>query len=158
AFPTGAPACDLSNDPINNPLAVASWKLCTCTTALCGAGIIDAAAAVNASFAPVAISAVVSQNPYGALSVAGATLNGNTISNFQPVTIISLGNVAGAANSFAQIDVNGLSVGPNNILQIRSGAAGQSVLLTNSDPTASAIAGTIVVSGGNGAPPPMLSI
>ena len=158
AFPTGAPACNLSNDPISNPLPVAQWKLCTCTTALCGTGIIDAAAAVSASFASVLDTAVVSVNPYGTLTVAGAIQNGNTISNFQPSAVIQLGNVAGAAGSFAQINVSGLSIGPNNILTIRSGAAGQSVLLINSDATPSAIAGSIVAVGGNGAPAPMLTI
>ncbi|HTP98502.1 MAG TPA: S8 family peptidase [Casimicrobiaceae bacterium] len=158
AFPTGAPACDTSNDPISNPVPSSQWKLCTCTTALCGAGIIDAGAAVLAAFAPAFVSAVVSQNPYGSLSVVGATLVGNTISSFQQNATIQLGTTPGAANSFAQIDVAGLSIGPGSNLVVRSGATGQTVLLASSDNAASAIAGSITAAGGNGAPPPVLLV
>ncbi len=48
AFPTGAPACDRANDPLTNPIPSASWRACTCTTALCGAGLLNAGAAVTA--------------------------------------------------------------------------------------------------------------
>ena len=42
-FPTGAPACNTAYPP--GPSS--TWFTCTCTTALCGAGIVDAAAAVQ---------------------------------------------------------------------------------------------------------------
>jgi serine protease len=158
AFPTGAPACNTTNDPIADPLPVVEWKLCTCTTALCGAGIVDAAAAVNASFPATPGSAVVTQNPYGAFSVSGATQSGNTISNIQPTAAIQLGSTPGTPGSFVQIDVAGFSMGPSSILTIRSGAANQSVLLVNSDPNPSNLSGTIAAAGNPGTPAPMLMI
>ena len=50
AFPTGGPVCDTSSNP--NPNS-SLWFSCQCTTSICGAGIIDAAAAVAASVPPV---------------------------------------------------------------------------------------------------------
>jgi serine protease len=51
-FPTGAPACSTANDPVINPIPNVNWFGCTCTTSLCGAGLIDAGAAVAASVPP----------------------------------------------------------------------------------------------------------
>jgi hypothetical protein len=101
-------------------------------------------------------SATVVANPYGAVTVTGATINGNTIFNFSAAATIQLGNVAGAPGSFAEIDFLSLNVGTGNSLTIRSGAPGQAVVIVNTGPTASAIAGTFSAQGGNGAPPPVL--
>jgi hypothetical protein len=46
AFPAGGPVCDTDSSPDPN---TANWISCQCDTSICGAGIIDAAAAVAAS-------------------------------------------------------------------------------------------------------------
>src|SRR6185436_19795086 len=95
--------------------------------------------------------ATVMQNPYGTLSVQGATLNGNAISNFSKNVVIQLGTVAGAPGSFAKIDFEGMDIGAGNTLTIRSGAPGQTVHLTNVNGAAAAITGALLAQGGNGA-------
>jgi len=95
-------------------------------------------------------------NPYGAVSVQGGTLNGNTISNLQSNAVIRLGSTAGSVGSLAEIVFQGLNLAPGDTLAIRSGAPGQSVVLHNSDATASSIVGTLQTQGGNGAPAPTL--
>ncbi|MCC7216517.1 MAG: Ig-like domain repeat protein [Burkholderiales bacterium] len=97
-------------------------------------------------------------NPYGTVTVQGATLNGNTISAFTSNVVIQLGTTPGAANSFAQIDFQGLNLGAGNSLTLRSGAAGQAVVLRNVTSAASAIDGTLQAAGGNGAAPPVLHV
>jgi hypothetical protein len=95
-------------------------------------------------------------NPYGALTVQGATLVGNTLSNLQPNVVIQLGPTAGAAGSFAEIDFQGFNWGPGTALTVRSGAAGQTLLLVNTAAAASAIGGALVAQAGNGAAAPAL--
>ncbi|MCC7325354.1 MAG: hypothetical protein IT521_00930, partial [Burkholderiales bacterium] len=102
--------------------------------------------------------ATIVANPYGAVTVEGATLNGNTISNFQPDALIQLGTTPGAPGSFAEIDWQGLNLPPGATLTIRSGAAGQSVVLRNTNGVASTISGTLAGQGGNGAAPPALYV
>ncbi|MCC7325916.1 MAG: hypothetical protein IT521_03820, partial [Burkholderiales bacterium] len=102
--------------------------------------------------------ATIVANPYGPVTVEGATLNGNTISNFQSNAVIQLGSNPGAAGSFAQIDWQGLNLALGAKLTIRSGAAGQSVVLRNTNGVASTINGTLVGQGGNSAAPPALRV
>jgi hypothetical protein len=105
-------------------------------------------------------TANVSHNPYGPLSVTGATLNGITISNFQQNVVIQLGNIPGELPppvlNFALLTFQGINLGPGTTLTIRSGAADQKVFIDNWGNTASAIAGALVAEGANGAPPPVL--
>ena len=102
--------------------------------------------------------ATIITNPYGAITVQGATLNGNTISNFQANAVIQLGTTPGAAGVAAEIDWQGLNLGNGVTLTIRSGAAGQALLMKDTSGSASAIAGTLRAQGGNGAPPPVLYV
>ena len=154
SFPSGGSVCAPS-PPDPNP---ANWFACHCTTALCGAGILDAYAAVFASFLPSPGTGTVVSNPYGALSVQGATLSGNTISNLQQNVVIQLGTVAGSQGSYIEIDFQGLNLGPGRTLTVRSGATGQGVAIYNTGTGSSSIAGSIQALGSNGAPPPWLLI
>jgi len=128
---------------------------CYCTTATCGAGMLDAGAAVRAAIFPPGSANIVT-NPYGAVGTQGATLNGNTISNLQSNAVIQLGGTPGTPGSFAEIDFQGFNLGAGKTLTLRSGAPGQSVLLYNADATASSIAGILSAEGGNGAAAPSL--
>ncbi|MFO1324516.1 MAG: Ig-like domain repeat protein [Burkholderiales bacterium] len=105
--------------------------------------------------APTAMpgQATVVQNPYGTMSVQGGTLNGNIISNLQKSAVIQLGANAGGAGSFAQIDFQGLQIGAGNTLTIRSGAAGQTVVLTNTNGATVVVAGLLQAQGGGAAAP-----
>jgi len=95
-------------------------------------------------------------NAYGPISVIGATLVGDKISNIQPGAIIQLGGVAGSTGSYVEIDFQGFALASGNTLTIRSGAPGQSVFLWNADPNPTTIDGALVAEGKNGAPPPAL--
>jgi len=98
----------------------------------------------------------VSANPYGPLSVQGATLVGSTISALQANAVVQLGTTAGAPGSFAEIDFQGLGIAAGNTLTLRSGAAGQTVALTNAGSSASTIGGLLQAQGSNGAPAPAI--
>jgi hypothetical protein len=98
-------------------------------------------------------SAWIVANPYGQVTVTGASLSGNFISKFSGNATIQLGTTPGTPGSFAQIDVNGLNIGPGGMLTIVSGAAGQSVVLANTSGLASSVAGTIRAQGSS--PPAM---
>jgi filamentous hemagglutinin family protein len=98
----------------------------------------------------------IAANPYGALSVQGAAIAGNAISSWQSSATIQLGNTAGTPGSYAEIDFQGLNVGPGSTLTIQSGAPGQAVILYSTALTASYISGTLQTQGGNGAAPPLL--
>jgi YVTN family beta-propeller protein len=100
----------------------------------------------------------IAANPYGAMSVQGATLNGSAITNLQPGAIIQLGSTAGGAGSFAEIDFQSLSIGPGDTLTVRSGAAGQAFVLANIGDSRGVIAGTLLAEGGNGAAAPALFV
>ncbi|HVO90754.1 MAG TPA: hypothetical protein VMV45_19605 [Casimicrobiaceae bacterium] len=95
-------------------------------------------------------------NPYGPLLAQGAALSGNTVSNLQSSTVIQLGTTPGASGDYCEIDFTALSVGAGGSLMIMSGAANQSVVLYGVDGNATAIAGQLVMLGGNGAPAPKL--
>ena len=88
-------------------------------------------------------TATIVTNPYGPVSVQGATLVGNTISNFSCNASIQFGTVAGSASVAAEIDFQGLNIGPGCELDIRSGAAGQFVFLVNKDANPTLIAGNV---------------
>ncbi len=107
---------------------------------------------------PVPGSATIVTNPYGPVSVTGATLNGNTISNFTSNVVIQLGGTPGAPGTSAQIDFQGLSVGSGNVVTLRSGAAGQAVLLRAATAAASVIDGTLRAEGGGGGVAPLLRV
>ncbi len=132
-------------------------------TAACAAGVLAAgthpiAAAYSGDAGNVASNGTLSQvvaaalpgtatvatNPYGPLGVQGATLVGNTISNFTSNAVIQLGNVAGTPGAYAVINFQGLGIGPGNRLTIRSGAPGQFVFLVNTDATQTVVAGELV--------------
>jgi len=95
-------------------------------------------------------------NTYGALTVSGAALIGNTISAVQPGAVIQLGSVPGSPDSYIEFDFQGFSIEAGYTITFRSGAPGQTIVLWNIDASASAIAGIIRVEGGIGAPPPYL--
>ena len=101
--------------------------------------------------------AAIATNTYGAPSVTGATLVGNTITNFGPgAATVMLGNLPGAPGSAMELDFDGLNVGSGNSLTVRSGAAGQTVVLRNLDGAPSTFAGVVRAESGSGAPPPAL--
>ena len=146
-----APQYDGEGNPIDQ-------LQCYCTTNTCGAGMLDAGAAVRAALPAIVGTASIVANPYGAISVQGATLNGSTISNLQSNVVIQLGNTAGSADSYAEIDFQGLNVAAGNTLTVRSGALGQTVRLVDVGATANSIAGNLQVQGGNGAAAPGLYV
>ena len=122
-------------------------------------------------------------NPYGGMTVQGATLVGNSITNLQSNAVIQLGGIPGGAGSYAQIDFQGFAVGSGSTLTVRSGAPGQAIVINvgNAAPMASilqtqggnaaparvrplansgtsSILGMLQTQGGNGAPPPELEL
>lgn len=103
-------------------------------------------------------NATIVSNPYGALSVQGAAVSGTTIQGWQKNAVIQLGNVAGTGTDAFRLDFQGLSLPAGNTLTIRSGAPGQSVVLSSADTTVSLIEGTLRIEAGGGAPPPLASL
>lgn len=106
-----------------------------------------AGAAIAASLPAVAANTpgtcTIVRNDYGPLSVSGATIIGNNIVAIQSGAIIQLGPLPGGANSFIQLDCDGINVGVGRTFNIRSGAASQSVVLNNTDGNPSVIAGEL---------------
>ncbi len=100
--------------------------------------------------------ATVVTNPFGTVSVTGATLVGNVISNFQSAVVIQMGTAPGNGTAFAEIDFQGLNIDPGTSLTIRSGAPQQRVILKNMTGIGSGINGLLLAQGGNGAAPPFL--
>ncbi|MFO1322641.1 MAG: M12 family metallo-peptidase [Burkholderiales bacterium] len=100
--------------------------------------------------------ATIITNPYGTISVTGATLNGNVISNFQSNVVIQFGTVPGAQGSFSRIEFQGFNTDPGKSITIRSGATGQTLVLVDTSGAASNVFGTFAAQGGNGAPPPLV--
>ena len=178
AAPTGNVAFLAGGSPIAGCNAVAlagggNTRSATCATGALPAGThaIVASYAGNIGNVPSAsaaltqqvvaalpITATVIANPYGALSVTGGTLVGNLITLTSPTATIQFGPTPGVGGNQAQIDFQGLHVGAGNTLTIRSGAAGQFVMLRNVAGTGSAIGGTLQAQGGNGAAPPGLYV
>ena len=88
-------------------------------------------------------TATIVTNPYGPVTVIGASLAGNMITSFSCSASIQLGPVAGSPGVAAEIDFQGLNIGPGCSLDIRPGAAGQFVFLVNKDPNPTVIAGSL---------------
>jgi len=112
--------------------------------------------ALLCSLAAAQGTGTVVSNPYGSISVTGATLVGNTISNIRPGAIIQLGGVPGTADSYVEIDFQGFNIAAGSTLTIRSGAPGQTVFLWNTDANPTTIDGALRAEGNQGAPPPKL--
>ena len=102
--------------------------------------------------------ATIVANPYGPLSVQGATLAADTITDFQPSVVIQLGTTPGTAGSFIEVDFRGFNIGPGSDVTILSGAPGQSVFIRNADLSYATIAGTLRALGSNGGAPPALFV
>lgn len=85
-------------------------------------------------------------NPYGPMSVQGATLVGNTISNMTSNVVIRLGKVPGAPGAAAQIDFQGFNLATGGTLDIQAGAPGQVVIVVDTGARPSVIGGGIVAS------------
>jgi filamentous hemagglutinin family protein len=146
-------------------------RTATCTTGALPVGTLSIVASyggdagnlgsASAAFAQQVVAALpvlgtVVANAYGTMSVTGGTLVGNLLTLTSPTATIQLGPVPAGSGGGAQIDFQGLNVGPGNTLTIRSGAAGQFVVLRNVTSTVSAIGGTLQAQGGGGASPPGL--
>jgi hypothetical protein len=175
--PTGAVKFDDGGTTIVPCGAVAltgsgNSRTATCVTSALTAGshTINASYQGDASNAPSSASllqnvapgvpgtATIVTNPYGPVSVQGATLVGNTISNMTPTVVVQLGSILPPAPSSAEIDFQGLNLAAGSTLTIKSGANGQFVFLVNLDANASALAGMLQAQGGNGAFPPQLYV
>lgn len=77
--------------------------------------------------APEVTGATVVGNPYGAFTVQGATLNGNTLGNFGNDVVLNLG--PNAAPGTFQIEFDTFRLGPGQTFTVNPGAAGQGVQL-----------------------------
>lgn len=99
--------------------------------------------------------AAIVANPYGAVTVTGATLSGSTISGFGTNVTIQLGAIAGGPGSFAQLDFQALALDAGNTLTILAGAPGQSVVLRDVGAGPSVIEGALRAQGGIGGTLPM---
>ncbi|MEO8134085.1 MAG: matrixin family metalloprotease, partial [Betaproteobacteria bacterium] len=134
------------------PIVMVAGCVATATFRLDGTGTVGG----NCAAAAMPGTGTVAANPYGLMSVSGGTLVGTTISLLQPSATIQLGNTPGGPGSFAQINFQGFDVGANNILTIRSGAPGQTIVLVNVGPSGTSIGGLLrAISGGGAAPPVM---
>ncbi|MEP7327985.1 MAG: Ig-like domain-containing protein [Betaproteobacteria bacterium] len=115
---------------------------------------VSAGSLVQVTAPSVPGTATIVSNPYGTLTVTGATLFGNTISSMSNNVVIQLGKVPGSTGAAAVFDFQGLNIGPDSEVWIRSGAAGQVVRLVDSSASASAIGGYLTANdfGGGGFP------
>ncbi|HTP97859.1 MAG TPA: DUF6259 domain-containing protein [Casimicrobiaceae bacterium] len=100
----------------------------------------------------------IATNAYGAITVQGADLVGNTMSNPQPNVVVQLGSTPGNAGSVAEIDFQGLNLGSGNTLTIKSGAAGQTVSLSDTSGTPGSIHGIIQAQGSGSIAAPQLVV
>ncbi len=102
----------------------------------CGLGLFSAQAAA------LGVATIV-DNPYGPVTVQGATLAGGTLSGWLTDVVIQLGNVPGDGTRSAQIDLADLDLPAGALLTVRAGAAGQGVVLRNAGTRSSTIAGSL---------------
>ena len=102
--------------------------------------------------------ATIVANPYGTVVVSGVTLNGNMLSGFTSNAVIELGSTPGTPGSFAQIDFQGLVIASGRTITLRSGAAGQTVLLRNVPAALVQINGTLRAQVNGANPPPQLRV
>lgn len=120
--------------------ALRRWARSIALVAAAGATIAASLPAVAANMPGVC---TVVHNDYGQILVSGANVVGNQIVGIQSGAVIWLGPLPGAANSYVQFDCDGIDVGVGRNFNIRSGAAGQKVVLNNTDGNPSVIAGEI---------------
>jgi len=102
----------------------------------------SAAALASAPAAALGVATIV-DDPYGSVTVQGATLSGNVVTGWQTNVVIQLGAVAGDGVSLARIDFADLDLPAGTTLTVRAGAAGQGVVLRNAGAGASTIAGAL---------------
>lgn len=107
---------------------------------------------------PYTGTATIVRNPYGPITVVGATLNGNMVSDFAENAEIQFGAADDGSSPFAQIDFNGLSLGPNRSLKVSVGASGKAIVLRNTDNTVSEIGGIISATARDGQTSPALTV
>jgi len=88
-------------------------------------------------------SATIVANPYGVVTVQGATFDGVSITGWQSNVVIQLGSVPGDGASVARIDFADLGLPAGVTLTVRAGAIGQGVLLRNAGSAASTIDGSL---------------
>ncbi len=85
-------------------------------------------------------------NPYGAMTVSGATLAGDRITDVKGDVTITLGPVAGTPGSAAHIVFPGISLGFGSALRVRAGAPGQTIVIESKDSQPMTIAGIVETS------------
>src|SRR5262249_11393593 len=100
--------------------------------------------------------AVIISNPYGPLSVAGATMTGPVIDQFSDAVEIQLGTSSGADDDALEIEFPSLDLGRNSYVFFRAGAAGENVVLRVTGGAPTAIAGAL--SGRQNRQPGALSV
>ncbi len=88
-------------------------------------------------------TATIAANPYGAVTVQGATFDGTSITGWQANAVIQLGSIPGDGISVARIDFADLGLPAGVTLTVRAGAPGQGVLLRNAGSAASTIDGSL---------------
>ncbi len=96
----------------------------------------------------------IAANPYGPLAVTGGTISGSTLTLHPGAAVVQLGSTPGNGSNFVELDFAGFNVGGASSLTLRAGAAGQKVLLVDTDASASTLAGLVqgVAGAGAGAP------
>ena len=72
--------------------------------------------------------------------------------------IVALGNKTGTGSDAVEIDMAGMSIGRGNVLVLRAGAMGQTVVLSNVGTSRAQIDGTIRAEGIAGAYPPRIHL
>jgi filamentous hemagglutinin family protein len=102
--------------------------------------------------------ATVVSNPYGPLTIDGATLAGDAIYDFDSTVVIQLGAIGGLEGSFIELDFQGFNIGPGTSVTIVSGAPGQTVFIYNADSTSTSVGGVLRALGGNGEAAPILLV
>jgi len=105
--------------------------------------------------AATAATCYITNNPYGTLSVTGGTVNGTTVTLMPPNTTVQFGSTTNS-NAYFLLECPDFSWPANATLTVRSGAAGQMLVIKNSGLQAMAIAGSITAQGGGGAAAPQL--
>lgn len=103
-------------------------------------------------------TAVIVRNPYGTVSVSGAVLANNVISNFTEDVAITFGSIDDGSSPSAEIDFNGLSLGAGRSLRVQVDGSGKAVTLRNIDNTMSRIDGVLSAPPVYGQAPPSLII
>lgn len=96
--------------------------------------------------------ATIAANPFGAVTVQGTTLSGNTLGTFFGSAVIQLGPVPGPG--VFEVDFPALNLGPGTSITFRAGAPDQAVLVRHQGAMTPILAGALVAQGFTvGAPP-----